>query len=89
MEPFECVASRGPGRSPAVGDPAEAKRYSGFNLFSRAVGEQVQAHLVELLASGRIRPVVGRTAPWTDLPAELTLLANRATTGRTVLDWRA
>jgi NADPH2:quinone reductase len=70
-------------------DPAEAKRYTGFNLFSRAVGERVQAHLVELLESGGIRPVVGRTAPWTDLPAELTRLADRATTGRTVLDWRS
>jgi NADPH2:quinone reductase len=70
-------------------DPALAKRYSGFNLFSRADGERVQQHLVELLDAGRIHPVVGRTAPWTDLPIELQRLANRETTGRTVLDWRS
>jgi NADPH:quinone reductase-like Zn-dependent oxidoreductase len=70
-------------------DPAAVKRVSGFNLFSRADGERVQAHLVELLDAGRIRTVVGRTAPYTDLPAELTRLAGRATVGRTVLDWRA
>ena len=70
-------------------DPAVAKRHSGFNLFSRVDGERVHAHLVELLDAGRIRTVVGRTAPWSELPAELTRLANRATTGRTVLDWRS
>jgi NADPH:quinone reductase-like Zn-dependent oxidoreductase len=64
------------------------KRASGFNLFSRADGERVQAHLVELLDAGQIRTVVGRTAPWTELPAELTRLASRATVGRTILDWR-
>jgi NADPH2:quinone reductase len=70
-------------------DPAAAKRASGFNLFSRADGERVHAHLVELLDTERIRTVVGRTAPWTELPTELERLASRATIGRTVLDWRA
>ena len=70
-------------------DPAAAKRASGFNLFSRADGERVQAHLVELLDAGSIRTVVGRTAPWTELPTELARLASRATVGRTVLAWGA
>ena len=70
-------------------DPRAAKRASGFNLFSRADGERVHAHLVELLDAGRIRTVVGRTAPWTELPTELARLASRATVGRTVLDWRS
>lgn len=69
-------------------DPAVAKRASGFNLFSRADGERVHAHLVDLIEAGSIRTVVGRTAPWTDLPAELGRLARRETVGRTVLDWR-
>jgi NADPH2:quinone reductase len=68
--------------------PAAAKRASGFNLFSRADGERIHAHLVDLLHAGSIRTVVGRTAPWTELPAELDRLASRATVGRTVLDWR-
>jgi NADPH2:quinone reductase len=70
-------------------DPATVKRASGFNLFSRADGEAVHAHLVDLLDRGRIRTVVGRNAPWTQLPAELARLASRATVGRTVLDWRS
>jgi len=69
-------------------DPLTAKRYSGFNLFSRGDGERVHAELVQLLDAGRIRTVVGRTAPWTELPAELARLARRETTGRTVLRWR-
>jgi NADPH2:quinone reductase len=69
-------------------DPLAAKRASGFNLFSRADGDRVQAHLVDLLDAGSIRTVVGRTAPWTELPAELARLASRSTVGRTVLDWR-
>ena len=70
-------------------DPAAVKRASGFNLFSRADGERVHTHLVDLLDAGSIRTVVGRTAPWHELPAELARLASRATVGRTVLDWRA
>jgi NADPH2:quinone reductase len=71
-----------------VADPSVAKAWTGFNLFSRADGEAVQAHLVELLSAGRLRTVVGRTAPAEDLPVELERLAARRTTGRTVLDWR-
>jgi len=70
-------------------DPAAVKRVSGFNLFSRADGERVHAHLVELLDAGSIRTVVGRTAAWRELPTELARLASRDTVGRTVLDWRA
>ena len=68
--------------------PDLVKLASGFNLFSRADGERVHEHLVALLDAGRIRAVVGRTASWRDLPAELSRLARRATIGRTVLDWR-
>jgi NADPH2:quinone reductase len=68
-------------------DPTASLGATGFNPFSRADGEQVHAHLVELLDTGRIRPVVGRTAPWSDLPRELARMARRETMGRTVLDW--
>jgi NADPH2:quinone reductase len=70
-----------------VADPSLAKPWTGFNLFSRADGEAVQAHLAALLAEGRIRTVVGRTARAEELPAELQRLADRQTTGRTVLRW--
>jgi NADPH2:quinone reductase len=70
-----------------VADPRPIKQATGFNLFPRETGERVHAHLLELLAQGRIRPVVGRTAPYADLPAELERMEERRTTGRTVLRW--
>jgi NADPH2:quinone reductase len=69
-------------------DPMATKRATGFNMFSRADGEQVQAHLLELLAAGRIRTIVGRTAPYTELPGELSRVERRETMGRTVLTWK-
>lgn len=69
-------------------DPLALKPSTGINPFGRGDGERVHARLVDLLEQGRIRPFVGRTAPWTDLPVELERLASRATVGRTVLDWR-
>ena len=70
-----------------VSDPRSVKRATGFNLFPRSTGERVHAHLLELLAQGRIRPLVGRTAPYSELPAELERMESRQTIGRTILRW--
>ena len=51
-------------------------------------GSPREALQIDEVDEGRIRTVVGRTAPWTGLPDELTRLADRETVGRTVLDWR-
>jgi NADPH:quinone reductase len=66
----------------------DGPKLGGVNLLPRAVGDAVQARLVRWLDEGRIRPIVGRVAPWRELPAELARLESRATMGRTVLDWR-
>jgi NADPH2:quinone reductase len=58
------------------------------NLLPRALGDSIQGALVRLLDAGRIRPIVGRTASFRELPAELERLESRATLGRSVLDWR-
>jgi NADPH2:quinone reductase len=70
-----------------VDDPLPVKRATGWNLFPRRTGERAHAHLLELLAAGRIRPVVGRRAAYADLPAELERMEARQTVGRTVLRW--
>jgi NADPH2:quinone reductase len=67
---------------------AEPTKLGAVNLLPRALGDRVQAELLRLLGERRIRPVVGRVAPYTELPAELERLESRATTGRSVLDWR-
>ncbi len=60
---------------------------AGFGLLPRSVGERVQRELVALLEAGKIRPIVGRTAGCTELPAELERMERRETMGRTILRW--
>jgi NADPH2:quinone reductase len=62
-------------------------KLGGVNLLPRALGDAIQSELVRLLGERRIRPIVGRTASWRELPAELERLESRATLGRSVLDW--
>lgn len=45
----------------------------------------VHGHLLELLAEGRIRPIVGQTVSFSDLPEALEALEQRKTIGRTVV----
>jgi NADPH2:quinone reductase len=63
-------------------------KHGGVNLLPRALGDALQGELIGLLASGAIRPVVGRVASYRELPAELERLEARGTIGRSVLDWR-
>ncbi len=65
-----------------------ATKFGAVNVLPRALGDEVQRELVRLLGAGRIRPIVGRIAPFTALPAELERLEARSTIGRSVLDWR-
>jgi NADPH2:quinone reductase len=62
-------------------------KLGAVNLLPRSLGDSIQAELARLLGERRIRPIVGRVAPYTELPAELERLASRATIGRSVLDW--
>jgi NADPH:quinone reductase len=56
-----------------------------FNPPTTGIGQQVQHHLLDLLAAGAIRPVVGEEVPFGDLPQALEAMAARQTTGRIVL----
>lgn len=77
----------------AYTDPAYAPHVTGFapvpvprfNPPTTDVGAAVQAHLLELLEAGRIRPVVGTTVAFDELPAALDAMESRATTGRIVV----
>lgn len=69
-------------------DPLLVRRAAGINCLPRSLGDEVQSELVAMVAAGRYRPVVGRVAPWTELPARLEDQRLRRTTGRTVIDWR-
>jgi NADPH2:quinone reductase len=69
---------------------APPARTGGLNVnqMPRRVGDHVHEQLVGLLRAGRIRPVVGRTVPFDELPAALDEMEDRATIGRVVVRWR-
>ncbi len=56
-----------------------------FNPPTVEMGRQVQAHLLDLLAAGAIRPIVGRTVPFEDVARALDDMEARTTVGRVVV----
>jgi NADPH2:quinone reductase len=66
-------------------DPAQTPPGSGFNPTPPEIGRQVHERLVELLREGRIRPIVGKTVPFEELPEALEEMEDRVTTGRVVV----
>jgi NADPH2:quinone reductase len=70
----------------SYGDP-DAYGLVGIHMVPRARGEAIHEALLALYAEGRIHPVVGRRAAYTELPDELERMERRLTTGRTILDW--
>ncbi|HET6873166.1 MAG TPA: zinc-binding dehydrogenase [Acidimicrobiales bacterium] len=73
-----------PAHAPYAGDflPVPVPR---FNPPTTEVGRRVHEHLLDLLTAGRIRPLVGATVPFEDLPGALEDMEARRTVGRTVV----
>jgi NADPH:quinone reductase-like Zn-dependent oxidoreductase len=57
----------------------------GWNIAPRELGDRINDEIVELVRKQAVRPVVGRTVAFDQLPAAVEALAARATTGRTVI----
>jgi NADPH2:quinone reductase len=68
-----------------VDDPAALKRARNFNFPSHADGERLHARVLELVANGQVRPVVGEEAEFGALPSALQRMADRRTVGRSVV----
>lgn len=64
---------------------AMLKQGMGWNFPSQALGTQINQRIVELIQAGKIRPVVGRTMSFSEIPAACDALAARQTVGRTVI----
>lgn len=62
----------------------EQIRKAGFNPFGPEVGREVHADLLRLLAEKKIRPIVGRRVPLSEIPAALEAHEANATMGRSV-----
>jgi NADPH:quinone reductase len=61
------------------------KTAMGWNFASDQLGEQIMREIVSLAIAGKIKPVIGRTIAFDDIPAEIEAMANRETIGRTVV----
>ena len=57
-----------------------------FNPPPADLGERVQADLLQLLAAGKIRPIVGSISPFEQLPQALEDMESRSTVGRLVVE---
>ena len=66
--------------------PRDFRRF-GINPFSPETGQRVHAALLDLVAAGAIRPVIGRRIGPDEVATALDDHAARRTTGRTVVEW--
>ncbi|MCU1370669.1 MAG: alcohol dehydrogenase [Ilumatobacteraceae bacterium] len=60
------------------------KSAMGWNLASGQQGAAIMREIVSLVEEGAVRPVVGEVVGFEDLPAAITAMAARATTGRVI-----
>jgi NADPH2:quinone reductase len=65
--------------------PIELRKF-GINTFPPDVGREVHGALLELVAAGTIRPVIGRRISMPEVAAALDDHEQRRTSGRTVVD---
>jgi len=66
-------------------DPATVPRGFGYNPVPPDVAIGINDALVHLLRAGSIRPLIGATVAFEDLPAALEQMEQRTTVGRTVV----
>jgi NADPH2:quinone reductase len=64
--------------------PTEFRRF-GLNFFDEETGREVHRALLDLVAAGEIRPVIGRRVTMAEVAGALGDHAQRRTTGRTVV----
>jgi NADPH2:quinone reductase len=70
-------------QAPEVADMV--KTAMGWNFATSELGARVHQQIVDLVLSGAVKPVVGTTIAFDDVPAGIEAMANRETVGRTVV----
>ncbi|HEX5613635.1 MAG TPA: zinc-binding dehydrogenase [Acidimicrobiia bacterium] len=61
------------------------KTAMGWNFASGRLGERIMREVIALVEAGTVRAVIGDVVGFGDVPRAITALANRETTGRTVV----
>ncbi len=60
------------------------KTAMGWNFASNELGATIMREIVELVVAGTVKPVVGRTISFADIPAAIEAMEHRKTVGRTI-----
>ncbi|HZP31206.1 MAG TPA: zinc-binding dehydrogenase [Acidimicrobiia bacterium] len=60
------------------------KQATGFNFATRELGQRIHDAVLDLVRAGKVRPVIGRVCTFDEIPAAITALAARRTTGRVI-----
>jgi NADPH2:quinone reductase len=61
------------------------KTAMGWNFASAALGGEIMNEIVRLALEHKIKPVIGRTIGFEDIPAAIEAMADRRTVGRTIV----
>jgi NADPH2:quinone reductase len=61
------------------------KTARGWNFASAALGDKIMREIVQLVLDQEIKPVVGRTIDFEDIPLAIEAMADRRTIGRTIV----
>jgi NADPH:quinone reductase-like Zn-dependent oxidoreductase len=57
----------------------------GWNFCSDALGSKVMAEIVDGVRDGKLKPVIGEVVDFEALPAAMTRMRDRQTTGRVIV----
>jgi len=60
----------------------------GWNFAPAELGQRITRDVVDLVLAGAVKPVVGSVVDFESAPAAMAAMANRETTGRTVVTVR-
>jgi NADPH2:quinone reductase len=61
------------------------KQAMGWNFCPDSLGERIMARIVDLVREEKLKPVIGETVSFMDLPAAMARMRDRKTTGRVVI----
>ena len=61
------------------------KTAMGWNFVSSELGAQINREIVALVEQGAVKPVIGAIVDFDALPAAMEAMANRQSTGRTIV----
>ena len=60
------------------------KKAMGWNFCPDTLGESIMKEIIEEVRAGHVKPVIGETISFEELPAAMARLRDRKTTGRII-----